>query len=65
MIELGGHLLPGGVCGCWVFAVGEPTGLAGLFGDRDVEFRVAGGGEVGVAGVPGAEQRRADLGGDL
>jgi hypothetical protein len=38
MIELGGHLCQESlrVLG---FAAGEPAGLAGLFGDRDVQFR--------------------------
>jgi hypothetical protein len=64
MIELGGQLCQESlrVAG---FAGGEPTGLAGLFGDRDLQFRAAAGGDAGVAGLPGAEHRRADPGGDL
>src|SRR5215472_7311255 len=59
-VQPGGHLLPGGFHRLGVLAVAQPPGLAGFPGDRDIQLRLAGGGEVVLAGIPGVEQRRAD-----
>ena len=52
----------------WLLTMGFRSsglpGLAGFAGDRDVQLCLAGDGEVGLAGVPGVEQRRADRAGD-
>jgi hypothetical protein len=54
-VEPGGHGLPAGQGAGWCFAVTQPPGLAGFFGDRDVQLGLGCGGEVGVAGVPGVK----------
>src|SRR5215510_13120797 len=41
-------------------AVVQPPGLAGFFGDGDIQFGLGGGGEVAVAGISGVEEGLAD-----